>query len=206
MGTYRPVRTIRPFQRRAATFAAAALLPLSLALLSAPPALAEDLPAATQPATEIPDSSIRIGTVQFEQPFFLTVEQTQQINAAAAGTESALAQSLQAAGVDSLRATHIAKTILGDATIGAAVGATAASPIASTGAVIGVVAGLVAGLPFAPIGLVIVPVVGAALGYAMVAAPFAALGAGVGAAVGAADGLVNTMPAAQPQLNPAQPS
>ncbi|PSK26758.1 hypothetical protein C6575_35555 [Nocardia seriolae] len=171
--------------------------PLALALLGTTPALAEGPPAAVQPATDIPDSQIRIGTVQLEQPVWLTIEQTQQINATAAAAESTLTQSLESAGLDPGRATHIAKAVLGDAAIGAAVGATAASPIASTGAVIGVVAGLIAGLPFAPIGLVIVPVAGAALGYAMVAAPFAALGAGIGAAVGAADGFVSSA-AAQP--------
>ncbi|MEC3952527.1 hypothetical protein VMT65_05740 [Nocardia sp. CDC153] len=194
MGTYRPARPLR----RVALLAIAAALPLSLALLGAPPALAEDPPAVTQPATDVPDSSIRIGTVQLQQPVWLTVEQTQQINAAAAGAESALTQSLEAAGLDRARASHISSAVIGDAAIGTAVGATAAAPIASSGALIGVVAGLIAGLPFAPIGLVIVPVVGAALGYAMVAAPFAALGAGVGAAVGAADGLLNSVSQEQP--------
>ncbi|MVU81251.1 hypothetical protein GPX89_28920 [Nocardia sp. ET3-3] len=195
MGTDQPTSPVRPVSRRAVRFAVAAALPLSLALLGTVPAQAEEPPAAVQPATDIPDSQIRIGTVQLDQPVWLTAEQTQQINSAAAGAESALTQSLEAAGLDAAHATHVAKAVLGDAAIGAAVGATAAAPIASSGAVIGVVAGLVAGLPFAPIGLVIVPVVGAALGYAMVAAPFAALGAGVGAAVGAADGFLNGVPA-----------
>ncbi|MGW4355444.1 hypothetical protein ACWELJ_25485 [Nocardia sp. NPDC004582] len=164
--------------------------------MSAAPALAEEPAPAVQPAADIPDSSIRIGTLRLDQPFFLTAEQTQQINDTSASAESVIAQALEAAGVDHARATRTAKTVLSDAAIGAAVGSTVASPIAVTGAVIGVVAGLVAGLPLAPIGLVIVPVFGAAVGYAMVAAPFAALGAGVGAAVGAADGLLTTPPAA----------
>ncbi|AYF77758.1 hypothetical protein D7D52_32525 [Nocardia yunnanensis] len=194
MGTQPPTRPVRPFSRRVTGFALAAVLPLTLVTLAAAPALADEPPAAVQPATDIPDSQIHIGTVQLEQPVWLTAEQTQQINAASAGAETALTQSLEAAGLDPARATHIAKAVIGDAAVGAAVGATAAAPIASTGAVIGVVSGLIAGLPFAPIGLVIVPVVGAALGYAMVAAPFAALGAGVGAAVGAVDGATGPIP------------
>ncbi|MEU6582281.1 hypothetical protein [Nocardia sp. NPDC046763] len=152
----------------------------------------------TQPALDIPDSSIHIGTLQFDRPFFLTPEQTQQINTASTGTETALAQSLEAAGLDHAHATSVAKAVLGDAAIGASVGSVLASPIAWTGALVGVVSGAIAGLPFAPIGLVIIPVVGAAIGYAMVAAPFIALGAGVGAAVGVADGLLNPAPATQP--------
>ncbi|MTE12600.1 hypothetical protein [Nocardia aurantiaca] len=163
------------------------------------PASAEDAPpAATQPTTDIPDSAIHIGTLRLDQPFFLTPDQTQQINAATMGAETALAQSLEAAGLDHARATSVSKAVLGDATIGAAAGAALASPIAWTGALIGVVSGLIAGLPFAPIGLVVVPVISSAIGYAVIAAPFAALGAGIGAAVGAADGLLNPAPTAQP--------
>ncbi|GAB2508813.1 hypothetical protein GCM10027167_07570 [Nocardia heshunensis] len=198
MGTEQPTRPVRPVSHRVSRFALAAALPVTLALLGTTPALADEAPVpATPPAADIPDSQIHIGTVQLDQPFWLTTEQTQQINATAAGAETALTQSLEAAGLDPARATHIAKTVIGDAAVGGAVGATAAAPIASTGAVIGVVSGLIAGLPFAPIGLVVVPVVGAALGYAMVAAPFAALGAGVGAAVGAVDGFVSPAPAAE---------
>ncbi len=198
MGSAQVKSPVRPAFRRAAKMAVVSALPLSLTLLGAGPALAEEPPAVVQPADAIPDSGIRIGTVQLERPFFLTAEQTQQINTTSANAEAVLTQALEAAGVDHPRATHVAKTVIGDAAIGAAVGATAASPIASVGAVIGVVSGLVAGLPFAPIGLVVVPVVGAALGYAFVAVPFAALGAGVGAAVGAADGFISPPAASTP--------
>ncbi|MEU1427566.1 hypothetical protein ABZ412_10875 [Nocardia sp. NPDC005746] len=196
MGLHQAKSPVRPAFRRAAAYAVAGALPLSLSLLSTAPALAEEPAPAVQPAAPIPDSSIRIGTMKLDQPFFLTPEQTQQINDTSASAESVLAQALEAVGVDHARATYTAKTVITDSLIGASVGATAVSPIAATGALIGVVAGLVAGLPFAPIGLVIVPVFGAAVGYAMVAAPFAALGAGVGAAVGAAEGLLTAPPAA----------
>ncbi|GAB3208495.1 hypothetical protein GCM10027262_25930 [Nocardia tengchongensis] len=198
MGSAQAKSPVRPAFRRAAKLAVVSALPLSLTLLGAGPALAEEPAAAVQPADAIPDSAIQIGTVRLEQPFFLTAEQTQQINTASANAEAVLAQALQAAGVDQPRATHVAKKVIGDAAIGAAVGATAASPIASVGAVIGAVSGLVAGLPFAPIGLVVVPVVGAALGYAFVAVPFAALGAGVGAVVGTADGFISPPAASIP--------
>ncbi|MGV9662787.1 hypothetical protein [Nocardia niigatensis] len=202
MGTSQPSGSV--LRRRAARAVVAGALPLSLVLLGVTPALAEDAPPAvtTQPA-DIPDSAIHIGTLQLDRPIFLTPEQTAQINTGTIGAETALAQSLEAAGLDHARATSVSKAVLGDAAIGAGVGATLASPIAWAGAVIGVVSGLIAGLPFAPIGLVIVPVIGAALGYAMVAAPFAALGAGVGAAVGVADGLLNPAPATQPAQAPA---
>ncbi|MGW4118185.1 hypothetical protein [Nocardia sp. NPDC004711] len=207
MGTRQPTSSVQ-LCRRAARVAVAGALPLSLVLLGVTPALAEEAPpaAADQPALDIPDSSIHIGTLQLDRPFFLTPEQTQQINTATTGTEAGLAQSLEAAGLDHDRSTSVAKAVLGDAAIGASIGSVVASPIAWTGALVGVVSGAIAGLPFAPIGLVIVPAIGGVIGYAMVAAPFMALGAGVGAAVGVADGLINPAPAAQPGPAVPQPS
>ncbi|MBL1074812.1 hypothetical protein JK358_10440 [Nocardia sp. 2] len=194
MGAHRPTAGIRPRRHRVIAFAASGALPLSLLLFSAAPAQAEESPSLdssivnTQTLMETPDTVIRVGTVQVARPDWLSAEQARQVNDATAGAETSLTQALQSSGLDSARSGQIARTVLGNAAIGAVVGSVAASPVASVGAVIGVVSGVIAGLPFAPIGLVIVPAIGAALGYAMVAAPFAALGAAVGAAAGAFEG------------------
>lgn len=190
MGRQRPTGSILPFHRRAAALAVVSALPLSLVLIAAAPAAAEDHAGTETVEMSVgpTDTVIRIGNVQVVRPDWVSPEQAGEFNTASIGAESALSQALESTGLTPERSDQIAGAILGDAAVGAVVGAAAAAPVAGVGAVIGMVSGVVAGLPFAPIGLVIVPAIGAALGYAMVAAPFAAVGAAVGAAAGAVEG------------------
>jgi hypothetical protein len=191
--------------------AAFAPLPLRNAIASVAdtPSAAPDNTDAVQPSqgpqqldptlvAATPDNRVRVGNIQVDRPDWLAPDQAAQINDASAGTEGALAQALQSAGVERTRSNQVATDVVGDALVGAAVGATVASPLAATSAVVGAVAGLVAGIPFLPGGLVVVPIIGAAIGYAVIAAPAAAIGAAVGAAVGAVDGAISPITTEEP--------
>ncbi|WP_433598804.1 hypothetical protein ACQPXH_24315 [Nocardia sp. CA-135953] len=174
-----------------------AALPLrdATASVAEPDATVPGSPNAAQPE-QVPQATnhIRVGNIQVDRPDFLPPELATQINDASAGTESALSQGLQSAGVERARSDQIASAVVGDAVVGASVGSTLASPLAATSAVVGAGAGLIAGIPFLPAGLVVVPIIGAAIGYAVIAVPAAAAGAAAGAAVGVVHGAVTPIP------------
>ncbi|MEV2223949.1 hypothetical protein AB0E01_29285 [Nocardia vinacea] len=175
-------------------------LPLrdATATVAEPDATVPDSPNTAQPEqvpqAPIVTNRIRIGNIQVDRPDFVPPELATQINDASAGTESALSQAMQSAGVERARSNQIASAVVGDALVGASVGSTLASPLAATSAVVGAAAGLIAGIPFLPAGLVVVPVIGAAIGYAVIAIPAAAAGAVAGAAVGVVHGAVTPIP------------
>jgi hypothetical protein len=146
--------------------------------------------AAVQPVTPPAPATVRVGDLELSAPDWLSMQQTQQINDAAAGAEAQVASAGEARGLDPARAHRVASDTVGDSVRGAAIATvTVGAPLATAGGLVGGVAGLIAGVPFLPIGLAIGPVVGAVIGAAVTAAPVTAIGAGIGAGVGVARGL-----------------
>ncbi|WP_043451190.1 hypothetical protein [Jongsikchunia kroppenstedtii] len=204
MSTRTPGRHRAPRDhRRLATLVAAGSTPLMLAasvagVAAATPPTHDNAPApaiaavvAPHPAAAVPPpATVRAGDLQVPAPDWLSTQQTQQINGAAAGAEAEVARTGRSMGLDPARADQVAADTVGDSVRGGAIATvTVGAPLAAAGGLVGGVAGLIAGVPFLPIGLAIGPVLGAAIGAAVTAAPVTAIGAGIGAGVGVARGL-----------------
>jgi len=146
--------------------------------------------AAVKPVMPPRPATVRAGDLVLPAPDWLSTQQTQEINGAAAGAEAQVASTGEAMGLDPARAHQVAADTVGDSVRGAAIATvTVGAPLAAAGGLVGGVAGLIAGVPFLPIGLAIGPVLGAAIGAAVTAAPVTAIGAGIGAGVGVVRGL-----------------
>lgn len=135
-----------------------------------------------------PEGKLRAGDTQVDIPQWLTPEQADLANDAAATAEAQLARVLDTAGFEPTRSDLIAARSVGAAAVGGAIGAGVISPVAVAGGFMGGFVGAMAGMPFAPAGLVFGPVAGATAAVALITAPAVAVGAATGAVLGGVEG------------------